>query len=113
MKDQEKLFYQWVGNRIAMIRKKRKLTQKELADLLELSRASIVNIEKGRQTPPLYTFWNIADKLKIDVDKILPFKGEHKLPNVDIIIENVEGRSDIDDKDKAILSEILKKDKTP
>lgn len=37
-----------VGNNIQAIRKRRKLTQAQLGDALNLTRASIINIEQGR-----------------------------------------------------------------
>lgn len=109
MKSLEESFYKWVGKKIAIIRRKEKLTQEKLANKIGLSRASIVNIEKGRQTPPLFTFWALAEALKVEPYEILPLKNEHLLPDASNMIKKVEERKDLDDRDKAILSDLYKK----
>lgn len=65
-------FYRAVGNKIKDARQKNNLTQEEFAKQLQLSRASIVNIEKGRQHPTLHCLWNIAKLLDTDISYLLP-----------------------------------------
>ena len=86
MENHEQLFYEWVGIKIAAKRKEARMTQQQLADKIGLSRSSVVNLEKGRQTPPIYTFWRIATVLNVSPSEILPVKNEHTLSE----LENTE-----------------------
>jgi len=52
-----------IGLRIRIARKERNFSQEDLAKLVDLSRASIVNIEKGRQSPPIQTLLLLCRKL--------------------------------------------------
>lgn len=67
-------FYKEVGRRIreARLRRKPKLTQQGLADLVALTRTSITNVEKGRQKFLLHTLADIAKALQIDPATLLP-----------------------------------------
>lgn len=69
--DQEN-FYKSLGQRIREARQKNKFTQDDFANRLDLSRASIVNIEKGRQHPPIHSLWNIAKLLNLEIADLLP-----------------------------------------
>jgi len=66
-----------LGNNIRLYRKKKGLTQLELADKVGLSRTSIVNIEAGRQTAPLKNLSNFAKALETQV--IYFFIPEHEI----------------------------------
>lgn len=61
----EGAFYRDIGKKIAAARKRRKFTQQVLADKLEISRASLANMESGRQRMYLYDFLRIASSLGI------------------------------------------------
>lgn len=61
-----------LGNCIREARRNAGLKQETFAGFLKLSRASIVNIEKGRQHPPIHLIWVIARALNIPVEKLLP-----------------------------------------
>lgn len=67
----------WIGNKITIYRKVKKMTQEELGLHIGLSRASIVNIEKGKQNASIDVIWKIATALKITPDKLLPLQNEH------------------------------------
>ena len=54
-----------IGERIRYYRKKKGLTQKELADLCNLSEAAIRNYELGNRTPDYETIMKIAEHLGI------------------------------------------------
>ncbi len=56
-----------IGENIRIAREKAGLKQETLANMLDLSRASIINIEKGRQSPPLYLIWEISNLLKVPI----------------------------------------------
>lgn len=69
--EQEK-FYQMLGELIKKARQEAGLKQEAFAKYLNLSRVSIVNIEKGRQHPPIHLMWVIAKVLDINVNQLLP-----------------------------------------
>lgn len=65
-------FYAEVGRLIRKHRRKKKITQEDLALRVSLTRTSITNIERGRQRLPLHTLVEIANKLSVDVASLLP-----------------------------------------
>ncbi|HYV94660.1 MAG TPA: helix-turn-helix transcriptional regulator [Chitinophagales bacterium] len=69
---EQKKFYVALGKRIKTARKQAEIKQETLASLLHLSRASIVNIEKGRQHPPIHTLCTMAQTLGVEVASLLP-----------------------------------------
>jgi transcriptional regulator with XRE-family HTH domain len=108
MEYKEEAFYRWVGETIASIRKQKNLTQAELAKLLDLSRASVANIEKGRQCPPLFTIWSIAEILGVEAQELLPLKNEHLPTKEEILEQAVEQSKKIEVEDTSRLSDFLK-----
>src|SRR5579871_3366378 len=74
MKDDpvEIAFYQQLGANVRARRKKLGLSQDALAQLVGLTRTSLTNIENGRQHPPLHTFCEIVEQLKVDASNLLP-----------------------------------------
>jgi transcriptional regulator with XRE-family HTH domain len=69
---QHAAFYKEIGANIRKVRLERKLSQEELANLVGLTRTSLTNIEKGRQHPPLHTFCDLVEQLKVDFSELLP-----------------------------------------
>lgn len=57
--------------KIKNARKKAKLTQRELADLIHLSQGYIGDIERGRSNPSIETLQLIAEALSVDVAEFL------------------------------------------
>ncbi|MBB6611787.1 helix-turn-helix transcriptional regulator [Pontibacter sp. Tf4] len=70
--DQINSLYISLGSRIKEEREKAKLKQTKFAELLNISRASLVNIEKGRQRAPLHVLYEIARLLKLSIIDLLP-----------------------------------------
>lgn len=70
----EEALYRAVGERIRTARERQtaRLSQAALAKSLEISRASIVNIEAGRQHAPLYLLWKIAQQLDVELLSLIP-----------------------------------------
>jgi transcriptional regulator with XRE-family HTH domain len=58
--------YRLVGSRIAARRKELRLKQVEVAAQIGLTRASLANIEKGRQKVMLHQIYRIAEALRIE-----------------------------------------------
>ena len=74
--------YEDLGHRIRKTREERGLTQESLASLISLSRTSITNIERGRQSVPLHKLIEIADALRVDASNLLPRSADRQ--DVDI-----------------------------
>lgn len=73
MTDREKeLFYRKLGQNIKKAREEIGYSQSAFAQALQISRASIVNLEKGRQRPPLHLLYEIGLKTKVSVAELLP-----------------------------------------
>ena len=70
--EQVKLLYQSLGHRIKTERLNRNLKQGQFAMQLKISRASLVNIEKGRQRAPLHLIYSLSSLLKVELSDLLP-----------------------------------------
>src|ERR1700712_1244755 len=82
MKDmpQQAEFYKRLGENLRQARKRAKLSQDEVANLVGLKRTSLTNIESGRQHPPLHVLCDIAEKLQVAVSELLPAKQTRAEP---------------------------------
>lgn len=67
----EKEFYDKIGVKIKALRERADHKQEDFSKLLDLSRASIVNIEKGRQTPSFYLIWKLSKIFNIKIEYFL------------------------------------------
>lgn len=65
-------FYINVGERVRLQRKKVGMDQETLSRHLNLSRTTIINIEKGRQRLSLEHAWLAAQVLGISIEDLLP-----------------------------------------
>jgi transcriptional regulator with XRE-family HTH domain len=74
----EDLLYEIVGEKVRAAREhtRPKLSQTKLAETVGLSRASVVNIEAGRQRAPLHVLWQIAEVLGTELTEFLPRQAE-------------------------------------
>lgn len=78
MRDEE--IYLAFGRQLAARRQNLKKSQKEIADKVGLSRASIANIESGRQGVLLHQVFALADALEMQsVAEILPIKRSPRM----------------------------------
>jgi transcriptional regulator with XRE-family HTH domain len=71
--------YNIIGQRICMLRQAKGFSQQEFAIKLRISRASVVNIEKGRQQAPLHLLWLIAESLDTQIHQLIPLQDEIKV----------------------------------
>ena len=55
------------GQRILQLRKQHNETQKDLAELLDVGKGHISEIERGRKNPSLEQFFRICEALEIKV----------------------------------------------
>jgi transcriptional regulator with XRE-family HTH domain len=65
-------FYAGLGQRIREERIRHGLTQKDLADKVDLTRTSVTNIELGRQKLLVHTLVEIAEALDLVPGALLP-----------------------------------------
>lgn len=65
-------------NRIAELRKERKLSQAELADALEVTRQTIISLESGRYNASLLLAHKIAQYFDLTIEDIFLFEEEPK-----------------------------------
>lgn len=84
-KNDEPAFYRELGNRIQQarkrhVRKRRGLSQEELGHMVDLSRASISNIEGGRHQLKVFQLVKIAKVLGVSVEALVPSGPSIKMP---------------------------------
>jgi len=91
-------FYSVVGENVKKARENAGFNQSEFATLLGLSRASVVNIEKGRQHSPLHVLWDISRHTRVSLASLFE--------NVDQQNNSAEMLDSVDRK----ISELLKND---
>jgi transcriptional regulator with XRE-family HTH domain len=68
--------YGEVGRRLRQARVTQGLSQERLAQQLGVSRASVVNIEAGRQRAPLHLLWQFSEALGTDLSLLVPRREE-------------------------------------
>jgi transcriptional regulator with XRE-family HTH domain len=68
--------YLLLGKRLAQLRTDRDLSQETLAEWTGLTRASIANIEKGRQRVFIHQLYRFAQALRVDLLGLLPSPDE-------------------------------------
>ena len=73
MKDPE---LQEIGLRLQLIRKKLNLLQKDFAKSLDISNASLSEMEAGNAKPRFELIYNITSKYKVNINYLLHGEGE-------------------------------------
>ena len=68
--------YGEVGRKLRQARVTQGLSQERLAQQLGISRASVVNIEAGRQRAPLHLLWQLSEALATDLSLLIPRREE-------------------------------------
>lgn len=61
------------GQRLQKIRKSKKISQEELAEILAMHRTYVGFIERGERNPTIRTLYKIAKALKVKSSELLPF----------------------------------------
>jgi transcriptional regulator with XRE-family HTH domain len=64
------------------------MSQQSLALRLGVSRASVVNIEAGRQRPPLHVLYQIAEALGTETDALIPSRDELSAPRLSVLLDS-------------------------
>jgi len=65
-----------VKNRIAQLRKERRITQEELADAVGVTRQTIISLENGRYNASLLLAHKIAKYFGSSIEEIFLFEEE-------------------------------------
>lgn len=63
-------------NTIAELRRTRKITQEELAELCEVSRQTIISLENGRYNPSILLAYRIAKVFDLTIEEVFLFEEE-------------------------------------
>lgn len=58
------------------IRKKRNMTQEELANMLEVSRQTICSLESGKYNPSIILAFKISTLFKLPIEKIFIYEED-------------------------------------
>lgn len=96
-----KLNYNLIGEQISRIRRNKKITQAELAELTDLSVPYISHIETGRRKASLETIVRIANALEVTPDRLLT--GNLKFNKIELVTEFNELLSDCSSKEKYVI----------
>ena len=73
--------YRHLGREVRHLREAAELKQEDLAARVGLSRASIANIEAGKQAVPLHLLIAIAQTLDTTIDRLVPSRTASSLPS--------------------------------
>jgi transcriptional regulator with XRE-family HTH domain len=75
----EDALYRLIGSKIRAARQRVSppMSQAKLAMQSGLSRASVVNIEAGRQRAPIHVLWQIAEALRTEPSLLIPKQSEY------------------------------------
>jgi len=72
-----------IGNQLREIRKERKMTQKQLAGMLNLAKSTISQYENNINEPDLKTLMRLADLFEVSTDYLLGRSSERVIHSVD------------------------------
>jgi transcriptional regulator with XRE-family HTH domain len=90
------------GARIKALREQRALSQRELAELVQISKWRITKYELGRHTPPVHVLVRLAEVLRVPVDSLLGYAVQ--TPNLVRCLQEVEL---LDDEDRRVVIKTL------
>lgn len=64
-------FARWLAHKIRQTRRMRDLSQERMADLAEMSRMQLHNIERGKSVPTVPTLYRIAAAFDIPLSELI------------------------------------------
>ena len=99
--------YPYIGGQIQKIRQRKGLTQSDLADILDISRTSLVNIEHGRQALMLHTLIALTQAFRISLLDLLPKDASIELPKKMSADLPTDVSKDLGPEDRASIRELL------
>jgi len=100
-------FYAIFGRRLAAARRARNFTQAQLAEAVKLSRASVANVEAGKQRVFLDQIYDLAFALGLSSpNELLPEFVEKKLDNR--VALRITGATNLSREQERVLEDVLK-----
>lgn len=93
-----------LGQRIRDLRRKRGLTQEQLAELADLCTPYLSHLERGTKKASLAVLIRLAESLGVTVDRLLT--GNQKTDKTAFYLEVQELLGDCSTRERAILTEI-------
>lgn len=63
-------------NKIQQLRKERKITQEELAELCSVTRQTIISLEGGKYNPSIFLAHSIAKVFGLSIEDVFIFEEE-------------------------------------
>lgn len=100
----------FVGNKIREFRKKKKLTQKELGDLIGKKFNTVSNYETGTISPEQDALFALAKALDVSVDDFFPPLSDNSEKSLDRVIELSDDELDLADLD--FIKKLIQEAKT-
>lgn len=88
-KDSEK-FYRTIGDLISSERHRVGKSQEDLAAYLNLTRTSVINLEKGRHKPSIYQLLLIAEFFNIEYTKLIPVVADESIESKPVRISDLK-----------------------
>ena len=67
-----------ISNSIHVLRAEKRLTQEELAKAIDVTRATIISIEKGKYNPSLELAFRVALFFEKDISEIFKVEGKYE-----------------------------------
>jgi DNA-binding XRE family transcriptional regulator len=105
--EEQDVFYTRLGELVRRRRRERHLTQEKLAELWNLNRTTVVNIEKGRQRISVHQVVVLANHLGCQVQDLIP-----QLEEVRVLSAELRDKAP-DDRAFKFASEIAAASKQP
>ena len=68
--------YYTIKNNIKILRAKHNLTQDQLAEVLSVSRQTIISLEKEKYNPSIILAFKLAEVFKCTIEDIFIYEGE-------------------------------------
>ncbi|WP_300158732.1 helix-turn-helix transcriptional regulator [Solidesulfovibrio sp.] len=96
------------GNQLKKIRKKKQLTQLQLAEKSGLSLKHLGEIERGRGNPSLESLNNLAEALDLTVSELFSFQEQEISKTEDVMAKLIESINTASRKHTVILLNVLK-----
>ena len=97
--------YKNIGARIRSIRRKKKMTQEQLADAVGVGVTHISHIETGNSIPSLQVFVDILNVLNCSADELLCIELDKASPQFDEWISDIF--SDCTDKERKLMIDMV------
>lgn len=100
----EATLYASFGRLVRQHRERLDMSQSQLAKHVRLSRASVANIESGRQRIPLHQLFRLGRALKVDAGALLPDPNQQPAVAVD---REITSSMRLSDREQADIAKIV------